>query len=276
MTLEPSLEEKLNNIISLLENKKTIVAFSGGVDSSLLGILSKKYAEDTLLVTERSILYPKDEIDDTIQFAKKYEIPHVIIDRNPLEDKEFTKNPLNRCYICKKGLYSDIIQIKEERNFDLILDGSNLDDLADYRPGIDALKELGITTPYIEFKINKQEVRQLSKNLDLKVHSKPSMACYSSRIAYNLIIDEKKLDMIREAENFLKDRFNLGQLRVRLHKDDLARIELLKEDLPYILNEGRLKIISDKFKELGFCYITIDLEGFRSGSLNEVLSLDKG
>ena len=276
MTLEPSLEEKLNGIISLLENKKTIVAFSGGVDSSLLGILSKKYAEDTLLVTERSILYPKDEIDDTIQFAKKYEIPHVIIDRNPLEDKEFTKNPLNRCYICKKGLYSDIIQIKKEKNFDLILDGSNLDDLADYRPGINALKELGITTPYIEFKINKQEVRQLSKYLNLKVHSKPSMACYSSRIAYNLIIDEKKLDMIREAENFLKDRFNLGQLRVRLHKDDLARIELLKEDLPYILNEGRLKIISDKFKELGFCYITIDLEGFRSGSLNEVLSLDKG
>jgi len=275
MTLETSLEKKLNNIISLLENKKIIVAFSGGVDSSLLGILSKKYAKDTLLVTERSILYPKDEIDDTIRFAKKYEIPHVIIDRNPLEDKDFTKNPLNRCYICKKGLYSDIIQIKEEKNFDLILDGSNLDDLADYRPGIKALKELEITTPYIEFKINKQEIRQLSKFLDLKVHSKPSMACYSSRFAYNLMIDEKKLDMIREAENFLKDRFNLGQLRVRLHKDDLARIEFLKEDLPHMLNEERLKMISDKFKELGFCYITIDLDGFRSGSLNEALSLDK-
>ena len=275
MTLETSLEKKLNNIISLLENKKIIVAFSGGVDSSLLGILSKKYAKDTLLVTERSILYPKDEIDDTIQFAKKYEIPHVIVDRNPLEDKDFTKNPLNRCYICKKGLYSDIIQIKEEKNFDLILDGSNLDDLADYRPGIKALKELGITTPYIEFKINKQEIRQLSKFLDLKVHSKPSMACYSSRFAYNLMIDEKKLDMIREAENFLKDRFNLGQLRVRLHKDDLARIEFLKEDLPNMLNEERLKMISNKFKELGFCYITIDLDGFRSGSLNEALSLDK-
>jgi len=275
MTLETSLEKKLNNIISLLENKKIIVAFSGGVDSSLLGILSKKYAKDTLLVTERSILYPKDEIDDTIRFAKKYEIPHVIIDRNPLEDKDFTKNPLNRCYICKKGLYSDIIQIKQEKNFDLILDGSNLDDLADYRPGIKALKELEITTPYIEFKINKQEIRQLSKFLDLKVHSKPSMACYSSRFAYNLMIDEKKLDMIREAENFLKDRFNLGQLRVRLHKDDLARIEFLKEDLPHMLNEERLKMISDKFKELGFCYITIDLDGFRSGSLNEALSLDK-
>ncbi len=275
MTLETSLEKKLNNIISLLENKKIIVAFSGGVDSSLLGILSKKYAKDTLLVTERSILYPKDEIDDTIRFAKKYEIPHVIIDRNPLEDKDFTKNPLNRCYICKKGLYSDIIQIKEEKNFDLILDGSNLDDLADYRPGIKALKELGITTPYIEFKIDKQEIRQLSKFLDLKVHSKPSMACYSSRFAYNLMIDEKKLDMIREAENFLKDRFNLGQLRVRLHKDDLARIEFLKEDLHHMLNEERLKMISDKFKELGFCYITIDLDGFRSGSLNEALSLDK-
>ena len=275
MTLETSLEEKLNNIISLLKNKKAIVAFSGGVDSSLLGILSKKYAKDTLLVTERSILYPKDEIDDTIQFAKKYEIPHIIIDRNPLKDKEFTKNPLNRCYICKKGLYSDIIQIKKEKIFDLILDGSNLDDLADYRPGIKALKELEITTPYIEFKINKQEIRQLSKFLDLKVHSKPSMACYSSRFAYNLMIDENRLDMIREAENFLKDRFNLGQLRVRLHKDDLARIEFLKEDLPKMLNEERLKMISDKFKELGFCYITIDLDGFRSGSLNESLSLDK-
>jgi uncharacterized protein len=275
MILLKNLEDKLQNIISLLKNKKIIVAFSGGVDSSFLGFISKKYAKETLLVTERSILYPEDEIEETIRFAKKYDIPQIILERNPLNDKNFKKNPLNRCYICKKGLYSEIIKIKEERHFNMILDGSNLDDLSDYRPGMQALKELEISTPYIDFKINKQEIRQLSRYYNLKVHSKPSMACYSSRIAYNLIIDEKKLNMIKEAEKFLKNKFNLGQLRVRLHKDNLARIEFLKEDLLKILNKERLKIISDKFKELGFCYITIDIEGFRSGSLNEALSLNE-
>ena len=272
MDLSKNLENKLNNLISFLKEKKVVVAYSGGVDSSLLAYLSKNYAKETLLMTERSILYPEEEIEGTILFAKRYKIPHIIIERNPLDDENFKVNPINRCYICKKGLYHDIIKIKEEKSYDVILDGSNLDDLNDYRPGMQALKELGIFTPYIDYKINKKEIREICKYYNLDVQSKPSMACFSSRIPYNQVISEKKLNLIREGERFLKQTFSLNQLRVRLHDENLARIEFLKSDLPKILTKENLQKIKEKFKELGFGYITIDIEGFRSGSMNEVLS----
>jgi uncharacterized protein len=268
MKLNNTLEHKLENLVSVLKNKKLVVAFSGGVDSSLLAFLSKKYGQEVLLVTERSLLYLDADIDDAAQFAKKYQIPHIIIDFDPLDDDEFAENPINRCYICKKGLYSEIIKIKEEKNFDLILDGSNLDDLSDYRPGMQALKELDISTPYIEYKINKQEIREISKYFELDVHSKPSMACFASRIPYNQMINEKKLIMVREAEKFLRNTFKLKQLRVRIHNNNLARIELLKKDFSKVMKKSNLDLITKKFKKLGFTYITLDIEGFRSGSMN--------
>jgi uncharacterized protein len=274
MDLSDDLLSKIKNIISYLRDKKVIVAFSGGVDSSLLAYLSKKHAKDTLLITEKSILYPDEEIQEASKFAKTFGISHIIIERNPLENEDFKKNPQNRCYICKAGLYKDIIRIKDEKNFDIILDGSNLDDLSDYRPGMQALKELDIITPYIDFKITKQDIRKIAEFYNLEVKSKPSMACFSSRIPYNQPIDENKLFMIKEGEKFLKSNFNLKQLRVRYHEEKLARIELLQEDLIHILNKDNIAKIKFKFKELGFCYITIDLEGFRSGSLNEIISLN--
>jgi len=274
MELTENLRKKLNNLISFLKEKKVIVAFSGGIDSSLLAFLSKKYAKDTLLITERSILYPEEEIEESSQFAKKFGISHMIIERDPLEEEDFQCNPLNRCYICKTGLYNDILEIKNLKNFDVIIDGSNADDLSDYRPGMQALKELKISTPYIDYNINKSEIREISKFYELDVQSKPSMACFSSRIPYGQIISEKKLIMIREAEKFLKNTFNLKQLRVRLHEESLARIEFLPEDLLNILTANNVKLIGTKLKELGFTYVTIDIEGFRSGSMNEVLDLN--
>ncbi len=271
MDLSNNIKNKLENLISFLKTKNILVAFSGGVDSSLLAFLSNKYAKETLLVTEKSILYPDDEIKLTSEYAKKYGITHLIVERDPLKDENFRVNPKNRCYICKTGLYKDIIKIKEERNFDLILDGSNIDDLSDYRPGMQALKELNISTPYIDFKINKQEIREICKYFNLEVQSKPSMACFSSRIPYDQVINEEKLDMIRAAEKFLRITFNLSQLRVRLHEGKLARIELMPEDIMKVMTNENIEKIKTKFKQLGFCYITIDLEGFRSGSLNEVL-----
>jgi len=275
MDLSNNLKNKLESLISFIKTKKILVAFSGGVDSSLLAFLSNKYAKETLLVTEKSILYPDDEIKLTSEYARKYGITHLIIERDPLKDENFRVNPKNRCYICKTGLYKDIIKIKEERNFDLIVDGSNIDDLSDYRPGMQALKELNIATPYIDFKINKQEIREICKYFNLDVQSKPSMACFSSRIPYDQDINEEKLDMIREAEAFLRNTYILNQLRVRLHEGKLARIELMPEDIMKVMTNENIKKIKTKFKQIGFCYITIDLEGFRSGSLNEVLTFNK-
>ena len=274
MEISENLNLKLKELKSFLIGKRVIVAFSGGVDSSLLAFLSKKYAKDTLLITERSILYPEEEIKGASQFANKHDIEHKIIERDPLKDKEFQCNPSNRCYICKTGLYNDILKIKNSKKFDVILDGSNADDLSDYRPGMQALKELNISTPYIDYNINKTEIRQICKLYDLDIQSKPSMACFSSRIPYGQIINEKKLDMIREAERFLKNRFELKQLRVRLHEENLARIEFLPNDFANILTAKNLELINSKLKELGFTYITIDIEGFRSGSMNEVLDLN--
>ena len=274
MEMSLYIKKKLESLISFLKDKKVIVAFSGGVDSSLLGFISNKYAKETLLITEKSLLYPDEEIEEAKKFTDQYNIPHLIITRDPLTDETFKNNPKNRCYICKTGLYNDIIKIKESRNFDIILDGSNIDDLSDYRPGMQALQELKIITPYIEFNINKEEIREISRFYKLKVQSKPSMACFSSRIPYNQIINEEKIEMIREGEKFLKNTFNLKQLRVRLHNEKLARIELLSEDIPIILSKENIKRIKTEFEKLGFCYITIDLEGYRSGSLNEILNLE--
>ena len=274
MEMSIYIKKKLESLISFLKDKKVIVAFSGGVDSSLLGFISNKYAKETLLITEKSLLFPDEEIEEAKKFADQYNIPHLFIIRDPLTDETFKNNPKNRCYICKTGLYNDIIKIKESRNFDIILDGSNIDDLSDYRPGMQALQELKIITPYIEFNINKEEIREISRFYNLRVQSKPSMACFSSRIPYNQIINEEKLEMIKEGEKFLKNTFNLKQLRVRLHNEKLARIELLSEDIPIILNKDNIKRIKNEFKKLGFCYITIDLEGYRSGSLNEILNLE--
>ncbi|MFX0080370.1 MAG: ATP-dependent sacrificial sulfur transferase LarE [Candidatus Hodarchaeota archaeon] len=273
MGLTKNLYTKLENVISFLKGKKVIVAFSGGVDSSLLAFLSSKYAKETLLITEKSILYPDEEIEEAKQFAEKYNIQHMIMDRDPLEDSEFQCNPTNRCYLCKTGLYNDIMEIKNSRLFDVILDGSNIDDLSDFRPGMQALKDLQISTPYIDYNINKNEIRELSKFYDLTVQSKPSMACFSSRIPYGQIINKEKLIMIREAEKYLKITFNLKQLRVRLHENNLGRIELLPADLPRVLTKENMEKIKNKLKDLGFTYITVDLEGFRSGSMNEVLDL---
>jgi len=275
MDLSKNLETKLNNLIAFFKDTRAVVAFSGGVDSTLLAFISKMYAIDTLLITEKSILYSDEEIEDAIKFSKKYNINHMVIEGNPLENKDFLKNPKNRCYICKKEIFTKFLKIKDNKEFNVVVDGSNLGDLGDYRPGLEALKELSVFSPYIKFNINKQEIRYLSKYFNLEVDSKPSNACFASRIPYNQQINAKKLRMIKESEKYLKTTFNLNQLRVRLHNDNLARIELLKEDILRILNRENLLKINRKLKELGFYYITIDLEGFRSGSLNEILSLNK-
>ena len=270
--LSEKLKKKLENIIAILQDQKVIVAFSGGVDSSLLAYLSKKKAKETLLITMKSLLYSEEEAKEAINFALKFNIPHLFLETEPLSNEEFIKNKTNRCYTCKKDIFAKILKVKEERAYNLVIEGSNMTDLGDYRPGLDALKELNITSPYIKTEIDKDEIRVLSKYFQLESGSKPSGACFASRIPYNQIITETKLKMIENAEKFLKKSLNLSQLRVRYHEERIARIEVLKEDLEKIISDKVKEKIIKKFKEIGFCYVTVDLEGFRSGSLNEVLS----
>lgn len=273
MKISKNLKKKLDSLISLLKGKNIIVAFSGGTDSSLLAYISSKYAKNTLLLTEKSVLTPSNEIEETKKFAQKYNITHIILEGTPLKNNDFIENPTDRCYICKKDIFSKFVKIKEEKNFDLIIDGSHLDDTSGFRPGMKALQELNIISPYIESNINKQEIRELSNHFGLETSFKPSNACLASRIPYNEEISEKKLQMVQQAEDFLKHEFNLKQVRVRFHDKNLARIEFLKEYLPQILTKKNFNLISNTFKKIGFVYITIDIEGFRSGSMDEIFNL---
>ncbi len=273
---DPNLQQKLEKLKTFFNGKKAIVAFSGGVDSSLLAFLAKNCADDVLLLTEKSILYPEGEMVSCRLFAEKYGISHEFIERDPFIDERFVQNPPDRCYFCKKGLYDEINRIKLERGFDIVVDGSNMDDLKDYRPGIRATKELNIQTPYIDFDLHKDEIRKLSEVFHLPTHKKPSMACLSSRVSYYQRITPDTIVRIQKAENFLRNLLNLQQIRVRTHPDNIARIEILPNDLQKVCNKEIMIQIAKEFKQYGFCYVTLDLEGFRSGSMNEILKTGHG
>jgi uncharacterized protein len=269
MLLSKKLEQKLKDLIDFLKNKNVIVAFSGGVDSSLLAFLSNKYALKSIAISIKTIFITNQEMEEAKNFANKHDIPFKILRLDSLENEEIAKNPINRCYLCKLSLYDHLISFMNEKNFDIVIDGTNIDDMGDFRPGFKALQELGISTPYIDFNITKKEIRELSKYFGLKTYSKPSMACLASRIPYGEKITEEVIERVSKAENFLRSQFSFSQLRVRVHNNNLARIEILPEEFNKILEIESIQTITKKLKELGFVYITFDLEGFRSGSMNE-------
>lgn len=265
-----SLDEKINGLKEILtQMKSVVVAFSGGVDSSfLLKLAVEALGKNVIAATAKSPTFPRKEIEHAKKITKTFGCKHIIINSSELEIEEFKNNPKNRCYYCKKELFSSLISIKNQNNFNFVIDGTNYDDFKTFRPGIKAAKELGIRSPLVESRLTKKEIREYSRLIGLSTWNKPAFACLASRIPYGEKITRSKLEKIDKAESFL---YSLGfeQNRVRYHKP-IVRIEVEKEKIPEILNKDIREKIINKLKQIGFEYITIDLEGYRSGSMDEV------
>ena len=259
---------KLTNIVKDLES--VVVAFSGGVDSSLVAkVCYDMLGDKALAVTARSETYPAYEYEEAKKIAKEIGILHMTIDTSELGIKGFADNPPNRCYFCKSELFGKLKEIARAKGYKNVADGANYDDTNEYRPGSDAAKELEVRSPLKESGLRKADIREISKFLGLSNWDKPSYACMSSRFPYGESITEEKLAIVSEAEKYLRG-IGLKQFRVR-HHDTIARIEVLPKDIPMLLQNGRRTELVKKFKEIGYKYITIDMEGYRSGSMNEVL-----
>ncbi len=250
------------------------IAFSGGVDSTFLVRVCHEVLGDKLIaVTATSSTYPERELKEAIQYAKDMGVKHQIISSEELDIKGFASNPTNRCYYCKRELFTKIRKVAKENGVQYVFDGSNMDDTGDNRPGMQAAEELEVVSPLKEAKLTKADIRELSKEMGLPTWNKPSFACLSSRFPYGNEITISKLQMIDEAEGFLLD-MGIRQVRVR-HHGEIARIEVSPEERVQFFDVKVMDKIVEKFKKIGFTYVTFDMQGYRTGSMNEVLSAEE-
>ncbi|WP_455392497.1 ATP-dependent sacrificial sulfur transferase LarE [[Eubacterium] cellulosolvens] len=272
-SLSNSLKEKYEKLQDEIRSKgKILIAFSGGVDSALLAkIAYDELGNSAWAVLIDSETVPKFESKNAHDVAKSIGINFAVIRLNQLSDNEFTRNDLDRCYFCRKSMAQHLLKFAHEKSISTVAAGAQVSDLADYRPGIKAFHESNIWHPFIDLKISKGEIRQLAKFLELPVSNKPSMACLSSRIPYGQEITGESLQMIGAAEDYLRE-LGFSQYRARLH-ENLIRIEVPPSEFE-ILMRNRDSILK-KMKEIGFTYVSLDLEGFRSGSMNEVIPDEK-
>ncbi len=263
--------EKLDQLKDILRSLGSVaIAFSGGTDSAfLLSVASSVLGERAVAVTVRSSTFPAREFQEAVSLAEQIGTHQIIIDTNELEIEGFAQNPPNRCYHCKKALFSKIKHTAEELGIPNVADGSNLDDLNDYRPGMRALQELGAISPLKQAGMTKADIRALSREMGLPTWNKPAFACLASRFPYGQPITKEKLLRVERAEQFLLDH-GFTQFRVRCH-EDVARIEVPAEDRARFLDLAFAKEVYAAFQSFGFAYVSLDLLGYRMGSMNETL-----
>lgn len=261
-------DEKYSALLNHLRSFESVaVAFSGGVDSSLLlHVAREALGEGAIAITAQSRLFPQRELDEASVFCRNRSILQLVVDTNELEDDTFRQNPPNRCYLCKTGLLRAVVQTANAHGIEMVVEGSNIDDEDDYRPGARAIAEQGVISPLKEAGLSKDEIRALSREKGLPTWNKQSFACLASRFAFGDFISDERLAAIDEAEQCLLDR-GFRQVRVRFH-GEVARIEVLPNDLARLVESGVREDVSRKLKALGFKHVTLDLDGYRTGSMN--------